>query len=100
MSTPRLQNTPTKSRLFPPHAKAVCWSSCHLIYQSGIQLPLVKMISDDDLYSMAIFLGTAAMLLIVLYHFLEINAKDTPGKLAKIDAVPVSQAGSKAGPIR
>ncbi|KAH8700138.1 Oligosaccaryltransferase-domain-containing protein [Talaromyces proteolyticus] len=33
------------------------------------------MISDDDLFSLAIFLGSVAMLLIVLYHFLEINAK-------------------------
>ena len=32
------------------------------------------MISDNDLYSLAIFLGSLAMLLIVLYHFLEVNA--------------------------
>lgn len=32
------------------------------------------MISDDDLYRLAIFLGSAAMLLIILYHWLEINA--------------------------
>ena len=32
------------------------------------------MISDDDLYKLAIFLGSLAMLLIVLYHFLEVNA--------------------------
>jgi len=35
------------------------------------------MISDDDLYQLAIFLGSCAMLLIVLYHFLEVNSKDT-----------------------
>lgn len=29
------------------------------------------MISDDDLYRLAIFLGSAAMVLIVLYHYLE-----------------------------
>ena len=34
------------------------------------------MISDDDLYTLAIFLGSLAMLLIVLYHFLEVNAKE------------------------
>ena len=34
------------------------------------------MISDNALYSLAVFLGSAAMMLIVLYHFLEINAKD------------------------
>ncbi|PBP25700.1 hypothetical protein BUE80_DR003441 [Diplocarpon rosae] len=37
-----------------------------------------KMISDDDLYRLAIFLGSAAMLLIVLYHFLEVNAVEEP----------------------
>jgi len=35
------------------------------------------MISDDDLYQLAIFLGSCAMLLIILYHFLEVNSKDT-----------------------
>jgi len=34
------------------------------------------MISDNSLYSLAIFLGSLAMMLIVLYHFLEINAQD------------------------
>ena len=34
------------------------------------------MISDDDLYRLAIFLGSAAMVLIVLYHFLEVNTKE------------------------
>lgn len=34
------------------------------------------MITDNELYTMAIFLGSLAMLLIVLYHFLEINAKE------------------------
>jgi len=37
------------------------------------------MISDSQLYSLAIFLGSAAMLLIVLYHFLEVNAQDDVG---------------------
>ena len=32
------------------------------------------MITDDGLNSLAIFLGALAMLLIVLYHFLEVNA--------------------------
>ncbi|USP74385.1 uncharacterized protein yc1106_01659 [Curvularia clavata] len=36
----------------------------------------VKMITDSQLYSLAIFLGSAAMLLIVLYHFLEVNSED------------------------
>ena len=33
------------------------------------------MISDSTLYSLSIFLGSLAMLLIVLYHFLEVNAQ-------------------------
>lgn len=32
------------------------------------------MISDGDLYRLAIFFGTTSMILIVVYHFLEINA--------------------------
>ena len=37
------------------------------------------MITDDGLNSLAIFLGSLAMLLIVLYHFLEVNAiEDAP----------------------
>ncbi|KAF2691082.1 hypothetical protein K458DRAFT_382660 [Lentithecium fluviatile CBS 122367] len=35
-----------------------------------------NMISDSQLYSLAIFLGSAAMLLIVLYHFLEVNSEE------------------------
>jgi len=51
------------------------------------------MISDSSLYSLAVFLGSAAMLLIVLYHFLEINAKDSPSESPlsserKADALP------------
>ena len=34
------------------------------------------MITDNELYSLAVFLGSLAMLLIVLYHFLEVNAVD------------------------
>ena len=48
-----------------------------LLHQPTINpRPNVTMISDDELYRLAIFLGSLAMLLIVLYHFLEINAKD------------------------
>lgn len=34
------------------------------------------MITDNDLHRLAVFLGSCAMLLIVLYHFLEVNAKE------------------------
>ena len=38
----------------------------------------VTMISDDDLYSLAIFLGSAAMVLIVVYHYLDTNDAQAP----------------------
>jgi oligosaccharyl transferase complex subunit OST4 len=44
------------------------------------------MISDDELYRLAIFLGSAAMLLIILYHFLEINAVEEPATDSKTNA--------------
>ncbi|KAF6819984.1 oligosaccaryltransferase [Colletotrichum plurivorum] len=34
------------------------------------------MISDNDLYRLAIFLGSAAMVLIVLYHYVEVNTTE------------------------
>ncbi|CRG86592.1 hypothetical protein PISL3812_03602 [Talaromyces islandicus] len=54
------------------------------------------MISDDDLFTLAIFLGSVAMLLIVLYHFLEVNAKsdsstaDSTAKKIPLGADPVA----------
>jgi len=47
------------------------------------------MISDNGLYSLALFLGALSMLLIILYHFLEINSKDSepPSKQKKADTV-------------
>ncbi|EWG52926.1 hypothetical protein FVEG_17040 [Fusarium verticillioides 7600] len=41
------------------------------------------MISDNDLYRLAIFFGTTAMILIVLYHFLEVNAAKDPIEAGK-----------------
>ena len=35
------------------------------------------MISDNDLYRLAIFLGSAAVVLIIVYHFLEVNSTDS-----------------------
>ncbi|KAH6711058.1 Oligosaccaryltransferase-domain-containing protein [Leptodontidium sp. 2 PMI_412] len=50
------------------------------------------MISDDDLYRLAIFLGSAAMLLIILYHFLEINAVEEPEVDNKGRPIPSADA--------
>ncbi|OJK04663.1 hypothetical protein ASPACDRAFT_74262 [Aspergillus aculeatus ATCC 16872] len=39
------------------------------------------MITDDELHRLAVFLGSCAMMMIVLYHFLEVNAKDDGAEL-------------------
>jgi oligosaccharyl transferase complex subunit OST4 len=41
------------------------------------------MITDDELYRLAVLLGSATMLLIVLYHFLEVNAAEEPAESEK-----------------
>ncbi|KAK4190026.1 Dolichyl-diphosphooligosaccharide--protein glycosyltransferase subunit 4 [Podospora australis] len=46
------------------------------------------MITDSQLYSLAILLGSAAMVLIVVYHFLEVNADDNKDAPLK-EKVPV-----------
>jgi oligosaccharyl transferase complex subunit OST4 len=38
------------------------------------------MISDDDLYRLAVLLGSSAIVLIVIYHFFEVNATSQPEK--------------------
>ncbi|OJD37657.1 Oligosaccaryltransferase [Diplodia corticola] len=50
------------------------------------------MITDTSLYTLAIFLGCAAMLMIVLYHFLEVNAHEGEAlsNARKADAVPAA----------
>jgi len=56
------------------------------------------MISDDQLYSLALFLGAASMLLIVLYHFLEVNAKDKDSLSSerKVDALPAGKSKARS----
>lgn len=41
------------------------------------------MISDNDLYRLAIFLGSCAMMMIVLYHFLDVNSSDDEPEFVK-----------------
>lgn len=55
------------------------------------------MITDSQLYTLALFLGSASMLLIVLYHWLEVNAKDDLSSARKADAIP---AGPGQGKVR
>ncbi|KAJ6007173.1 hypothetical protein N7499_000837 [Penicillium canescens] len=58
------------------------------------------MISDDDLYRLAIFLGSCAMMMIVLYHFLDVNAieeetADTVSQKAE-DSAPLASTDTAA----
>jgi hypothetical protein len=53
------------------------------------------MITDSELYTLAIFLGSLSMLLIILYHFLEVNAIDSDAKI--IALAEHQKAGVKAG---
>jgi oligosaccharyl transferase complex subunit OST4 len=57
------------------------------------------MIEDSQLYSLALFLGSASMLLIVLYHFLEVNAKNGEplSQDRAADALPAHPAGKAKG---
>ena len=45
------------------------------------------MITDAQLYSLALFLGSASVLLIVLYHFLQVNAVE--------ESAPVDETSEK-----
>ncbi|KAK7977498.1 hypothetical protein PG984_005898 [Apiospora sp. TS-2023a] len=53
------------------------------------------MISDDDLYRLAIFLGSVSMVLIVVYHFFEVNSVEESGLAEKAaKARPAQQPGA------
>ncbi|KAG0642696.1 Oligosaccaryltransferase-domain-containing protein [Tuber brumale] len=57
------------------------------------------MISDTQLNSIAIFLGTLMMGLIVLYHFLSVNASESAEKVGKgVKSVHAGLAG-RAGAV-
>ncbi|KAI1179773.1 Oligosaccaryltransferase-domain-containing protein [Nemania sp. FL0916] len=59
------------------------------------------MISDDDLYRLALFLGSVAMILIVLYHFFEVNSQESPAlaqKTSRSAPVPPTAASIKQSP--
>ncbi|KAH7134712.1 Oligosaccaryltransferase-domain-containing protein [Dactylonectria estremocensis] len=49
------------------------------------------MISDADLYRLAIFLGSSSMVLIVLYHFLEVNSSDAAQKVEGAHDAPIKK---------
>ncbi|KAI5858043.1 Oligosaccaryltransferase-domain-containing protein [Tricharina praecox] len=52
------------------------------------------MITDKELNSLAIFLGTLTMSLIVLYHFLSVNS-DKNSSRKKLEGAPVSVVVAK-----
>lgn len=55
------------------------------------------MITDAQLYKLALFLGCAAMLMIVFYHFLEVNAKDEEEAEAEGDVAAAVKVETKGG---
>jgi len=65
------------------HYPRLCiWATFHLIFNLlPIEIhPTPIMITDQQLNSLAIFLGTLMMGLIVLYHFLSVNGQYTESK--------------------
>ncbi|KAI1873339.1 hypothetical protein JX265_004961 [Neoarthrinium moseri] len=61
-------------------------------HRVAVRTTPVAMISDDDLYRLAIFLGSVAMVLIVVYHFFEVNSADSALAKKAAQAKPVQQA--------
>ncbi|KAI1769659.1 Oligosaccaryltransferase-domain-containing protein [Hypoxylon sp. FL1150] len=55
------------------------------------------MISDDDLYRLAIFLGSGAMVLIVLYHFFEVNSREDSALAEKASKSTPAQQPAAVG---
>ncbi|KAL7624038.1 hypothetical protein AAE478_005595 [Parahypoxylon ruwenzoriense] len=55
------------------------------------------MISDDDLYRLAIFLGSIAVVLIVLYHFFEVNSGEDSAFAEKAAKSTPAQQPTAAG---
>ena len=51
------------------------------------------MISDGALYQLALFLGAAAMLMIVVYHFLEVNSDEHQQTTEQAPTIKDSAAG-------
>jgi len=58
------------------------------------------MISDDELYRIAIFLGCSSMILIVLYHFLDLNAKQNEKPATAVKGAPVTAPGKQGAVAR
>ncbi|KAL9597925.1 MAG: hypothetical protein Q9219_004815 [cf. Caloplaca sp. 3 TL-2023] len=84
-------NTPTQ----PPPPQSQLSKTLPLLFTQTLQKTHQTMISDNDLYSLAVFLGCLSMLLIILYHFLEVNAQDDDGAAAA--GAPVGEKVAQKG---
>ncbi|KAG8417698.1 hypothetical protein J3459_006468 [Metarhizium acridum] len=62
---------------------AISVSPTHRPSIPSVALPATRMISDRDLFSLAVFFGAASVLLILAYHFLETNAVANKAEHAK-----------------
>ncbi|KAK8862503.1 Oligosaccaryltransferase-domain-containing protein [Apiospora arundinis] len=58
---------------------------------------IATMISDDDLYRLAIFLGSVSMVLIVVYHFFEVNSVEEGGLAEKAAKARPAQQPAAVG---
>ncbi|KAG7411058.1 hypothetical protein Forpe1208_v010452 [Fusarium oxysporum f. sp. rapae] len=76
-------NLSTAGRAKNPSKNTINNCSPRLRSFPSITFITANMISDGDLYRLAIFFGTTAMILIVLYHFLEVNAAKDPIEAGK-----------------
>ncbi|CZT51233.1 uncharacterized protein RSE6_12353 [Rhynchosporium secalis] len=93
MQNDRMRKTASHSAIDLPSTLTKPSTTCLLLRPDHLRIPRRKqnsftMISDNDLYRLAVFLGSAAMLLIVLYHFLEINAVEEPEVDSKGRPIP------------
>jgi hypothetical protein len=57
------------------------------------------MVTDKELNSIAIFLGTLMMSLIVLYHFLAVNSSDNTGSVSAEDSGAVKKGARVVAPV-
>lgn len=88
---PDLYDCPRPSHLHTPTLNLECRSSLP-VYPLPLLTHPDTMISDSDLHRLAIFLGSCSMMMVVLYHFLQVNAQDD-----EADADVAAGSSSKSG---
>ncbi|KAK6845053.1 hypothetical protein PG995_015163 [Apiospora arundinis] len=91
-----------------PDSMLPCGARSSSVKAREIQLPyryrlqqteqiIATMISDDDLYRLAIFLGSVSMVLIVVYHFFEVNSVEEGGLAEKAAKARPAQQPAAVG---